>query len=396
MLNGRRIVLGVTGGIAAYKAAELTSSLRRAGAEVQVVMTRAAQNFVTPLTLAVLSGNPVHTSLFDGGADVKHVTLAAWAELVLVAPATANIIAKAATGVADDLLSTLLLAFDGPVVFCPAMNTRMYRHPAVQENLAVLERRGCHLIHPEAGRLACGEEGSGRLPATDTIVAYVSRLLAQNRDFSGLKVLVTAGPTREPLDPVRYLSNRSSGKMGYAVARAARDRGAQVVLVSGPTALPAPAGVEVQHVETADEMYEAVMAHFPTCDVLVMAAAVADFRPAERAGRKIKKEKETDLVLTLVPTRDILAAAGKMKTRQVVVGFAAETERLTELAVSKARAKGCDLVVANNVTVPGAGFESDTNKVIFAFPDGRTQALPLMDKYVLAHRILDEVRLLRG
>ncbi|MGQ9497122.1 MAG: bifunctional phosphopantothenoylcysteine decarboxylase/phosphopantothenate--cysteine ligase CoaBC [Desulfotomaculales bacterium] len=396
MLKGRRILLGVTGGIAAYKAAEVVSSLRRAGAEVQVVMTRAAQNFVAPLTLAVLSGHRVHTSLFDGDAEARHISLATWGELLLVAPATANIIARAAAGIADDLLSTLLLSFDGPVVFCPAMNTKMYTHSAVQENLSVLERRGCHVIHPETGRLACGAEGPGRLPAADVIVDFLSRLLAQQDDLAGLNVLVTAGPTREPLDPVRYLSNRSSGRMGYAVARAARERGAQVVLVSGPTALPAPAGVRLQRVETADEMYEVVMAHFPDCDVLVMAAAVADFRPAAKTESKIKKDGGKGLVLDLVPTRDILAAASNIKTRQVIVGFAAETERLAEMAVAKARAKGCDLIVANDVTLPGAGFDSDTNQVIFAFPDGRTQPLPLMDKYALAHRILDEIKMLRG
>lgn len=394
MLEGRRIVLGVTGGIAAYKAAELTSRLRAAGAEVQVVMTRAAQNFVTPLTFEVLSGAPVHTSLFESGAGVRHVSLASWGELLLIAPATANIIGKAACGIADDPLSTLLLTFSGPVVFCPAMNARMYTNRAVQENMAVLERRGYRFIHPETGRLACGDVGPGRLASIEAILAYVSELFRGQEDFAGLRVLVTAGPTREPIDPVRYLTNRSSGKMGYAIARAARDRGAQVILITGPTALTPPGGVEVLSVETATDMYQAVMAHFPACDVLVMAAAVADYYLPEIAGQKIKKGDK--LVLELVPTPDILAAVGKIKDRRVVVGFAAETERLAESAVGKARAKGCDMVVGNDVTVPGAGFEGDTNKAIFAFPDGRIQELPLMDKYVLAHRILDEVKKLRG
>lgn len=394
MLEGRRIVLGVTGGIAAYKAAELTSRLRTAGAEVQVVMTRAAQNFVTPLTFEILSGAPVHTSLFESGAGVRHVSLASWGELLLIAPATANIIGKAACGIADDLLSTLLITFSGPVVFCPAMNARMYTNRAVQENMAVLERRGYRFVHPETGRLACGDAGPGRLASIEAILAYVSELFRGQEDFAGLRVLVTAGPTREPIDPVRYLTNRSSGKMGYAIARAARDRGAQVILITGPTALTPPGGVEVLSVETATDMYQAVMARFPACDVLVMAAAVADYYLPEIAGQKIKKGDK--LVLELVPTPDILAAVGKIKDRQVVVGFAAETERLAEFAVGKARAKGCDMVVGNDVTVPGAGFEGDTNKAIFAFPDGRIQELPLMDKYVLAHRILDEVRKLRG
>ncbi|MEW5762184.1 MAG: bifunctional phosphopantothenoylcysteine decarboxylase/phosphopantothenate--cysteine ligase CoaBC [Bacillota bacterium] len=394
MLGGRRIIQGVTGGIAAYKAAELTSRLRAAGAEVQVVMTRSARQFVAPLTLAALSGNRVHTALFNDEAGIKHVALASWGELLLVAPATANIIGKAAAGIADDLLSTLFLCFAGPVVFCPAMNSRMYSHPAVQDNMATLERRGCFFVTPETGRLACGEEGPGRLAAVETILERVTEILTRKKDLAGMCVLVTAGPTRERLDPVRYLSNRSSGKMGYAVARAARDRGAQVVLITGPTALPTPAGIEVIAVETAEEMCRAVLARFPACDALVMAAAVADFRPAQEKDQKIKKGER--LVLELVPTTDILAAVGALRKRQVIVGFAAETECVAAYGVAKARAKGCDLVVANDVTVPGAGFDSDTNQVLFAYPDGRTEALPLMDKLALAHRILDEVRRLRG
>ena len=393
MLAGRRVLVGVTGSIAAYRAAEVVRGLAREGAETRVVMTAAARRFVSPVTFATLSGHPVATRLFGGGP--VHIELARFAEAVVVVPATANILGKVANGIADDLLSTVLLACTGPVLFCPAMNASMYRHPAVQANIGRLKEMGYHFAEPGTGALACGEEGPGRLAEPEAILEHV-RILLGPKDLAGLTVLVTAGPTREPLDPVRYISNRSSGKMGYAVARAAWERGAQVVLVSGPTALAAPGGFRLQRVETADEMYEAVMVHFPDCDVLVMAAAVADFRPAAKTESKIKKDGGKGLVLDLVPTRDILAAAAKIKTRQVIVGFAAETERLAEMAVAKARAKGCDLVVANDVTLPGAGFESDTNQVIFAFPDGRTQPLPLMDKYALAHRILDEIKMLRG
>lgn len=395
VLAGRRVILGVTGGIAAYKAVEIAGRLVKQGAEVQVVMTAAAGDFVTPLALQTISGRAVESDMFaprTGG--VAHIEIARWGELMVIAPATANVLGKVAAGIADDLLTTLIVAFNRPVLFCPAMNATMYGNPVVQRNIETLTALGYHFLRPCSGRLACGEEGPGRLPAVETIVEELAGL-ATDRDLAGRRIMVTAGPTREPLDPVRYLSNRSSGKMGYAVARAARERGAEVILVSGPTALTPPAGVETVFVETAAEMRRAVLEHLDGCQAVIKAAAVADYRPREQADTKIKKSGETSS-LFLEPTPDILAELGRLKGSFVLVGFAAETEQLEERAVTKARAKGADLIVANDVTRPGVGFDVDTNIAVFAYPDGRVSRLPLMRKSALAHRILDEVRNLAG
>jgi len=391
VIAGKRIILGVTGGIAAYKAADLVSELVRRRASVRVVMTRAARSFIAPLTLAVLSGHPVAEDEFPSGGGLTHIELTRDADLLLIAPATANIIGKLAAGIADDLLSTAFLAHDGPVLICPAMNTRMYRHPVVQRNIRILQELGCRFAGPEEGRLACGDEGPGRLAGVERIVAAVEEVLGRKRDLLGLRILITAGPTREPLDPVRFLSTRSSGRMGYAWAEAAQARGATVTLVSGPTALAAPPGVDLVPVTTSQEMYDAVLARFPECDVLIKAAAVADFRPREVSGSKIKKGAGTTLTLSLEKTPDILSAAGRARKHQLLVGFAAETENLEERALAKLRAKGADLVVANDVTRPGAGFETETNIVTLVYPDGRMIRLPEMSKREVAERILDAV-----
>ncbi|OAT81424.1 bifunctional phosphopantothenoylcysteine decarboxylase/phosphopantothenate--cysteine ligase CoaBC [Desulfotomaculum copahuensis] len=395
MLENRRITLGVSGGIAAYKAAELASALVRDGAQVHVIMTAAAQQFIRPLTFQTLTGNPVHTDLFacPPGWHVPHIELAR-ADLLVVAPATANILAKAACGLGDDLLSTTLLAATCPVLFCPAMNVHMYDHPRVQANLNCLRERGCSVCGPETGHLACGEQGRGRLADPAVIREYIVRLLT-TPDMKGLKVLVTAGGTREPLDPVRYLSNRSSGKMGYALARAAVRRGAQVTLVTAARGREAPAGVRVVCVETAQEMHRTVMELFPQQDVVAKAAAVADYRPREAAAEKIKKHQAL-LVLELERTPDILAALGRQKQpHQTVVGFAAETGDLEANARQKAAQKNVDLLVANDVTMPGAGFDSDTNIVKLVYPGGAVVPLPCLDKLSVAHQIWDAVLQLR-
>ncbi|MCL6635913.1 MAG: bifunctional phosphopantothenoylcysteine decarboxylase/phosphopantothenate--cysteine ligase CoaBC [Peptococcaceae bacterium] len=396
MLAGKSVTVGVTGGIAAYKAAQLVSSLAAGGAEVNVVMTRSAQEFVRPLTFQILSGNRVCTELFDQAGDgtVQHIELAARSDLVVVVPATANILGKVAGGIADDLLSTVLMAATCPVLFCPAMNVNMYRNPVVQRNLAVLRQLGYHFVEPGSGRLACGAEGQGRLAELEAILEKIELLLSPAGDMRGLAVLVTAGPTVEPLDPVRYLTNRSSGKMGYAVAGAAARRGARVILVSGPTALQPPGGVEVVKVETALQMYDAVMERFPGVDVVIKAAAVADYRPRKAAAQKIKKLGDT-ITVELEKNPDILAELGRRKTAQILVGFAAETEDLERNARLKVEAKNLDLLVANDVTMPGAGFGTDTNIVKLVYPDGSVVPLPKMDKRTLAHRILDVVLSLR-
>ncbi|MGB9803013.1 bifunctional phosphopantothenoylcysteine decarboxylase/phosphopantothenate--cysteine ligase CoaBC [Desulfofundulus sp.] len=398
MLSGRFIILGVTGGIAAYKAAELASALTRAGALVDVVMTKAAQEFVQPLTFATLTGRPVHTELFGSstGGIIPHIELATRAELIVVAPATANTLAKLAHGHADDLLSSLVLAATCPVLLCPAMNAYMYAHPAVQSNLKRLSEMGYHIVEPDSGRLACGVEGRGRMPDPGVIMEHIKTLFLSPGDLRGVKVLVTAGGTREPIDPVRYISNRSSGKMGYALAAAAGMRGAQVTLISAPTSLDPPPGVEVVFVETARQMYQAVMEHFSTQDVVIKAAAVADYRPKIIEGKKIKKREDT-LILELERNPDILFELGQRKTPyQTLVGFAAETDDIEANALEKLRRKNLDLLVANDVTQPGAGFGTDTNIVKLFYRDGRIKSLPLMDKKALAHRILDVVVELRS
>ncbi len=392
MLAGKCVVLGVTGGIAAYKAVEVASRLRKLGATVFVVMTRAAANFVTPLTFREISGNPVVTSMWDEPKlwNVEHIALATRADLFLIAPATANVIGKLAAGIADDMLTTTVLATKAPVVLAPAMNCNMYLNPVVQANIAKLAGLGYHFLPPDEGPLACGAEGPGRLPDPAVIVDEVAALLGAGGELAGKKVLVTAGPTREAIDPVRYIGNRSSGKMGYAVARAAAARGADVVLVTGPTALTPPPGVRVVAVETAAEMLAAVLAEYDDCAVVVKAAAVADYRPLAPAEHKIKKHGD-ELTLTLTKTEDILAELGRRKQGQVLVGFAAETRDLAANAGDKLTRKNLDMVVANDVTLPGAGFSGDTNIARLLYRDGRAEELGLMSKEELAGIILQRI-----
>ncbi|MGI6491575.1 MAG: bifunctional phosphopantothenoylcysteine decarboxylase/phosphopantothenate--cysteine ligase CoaBC [Pelotomaculum sp.] len=397
MLAGKTITLGVTGGIAAYKVAQLASNLKSAGAYVHVVMTRAAQEFIRPLTFQVLTGNRVYTDLFDRATswNVQHVELAKESDLIVVAPATANIIAKTAHGLADDLLSTVLNAATCPVLFCPAMNKDMYENRITQRNLSILRELGYHFVEPGRGMLACGVEGIGRLAEVEVIQVSIEALLAGEQDLKGLRVLVTAGPTVEPLDPVRYLTNRSSGKMGYAIAAAALRRGASVVLVSGPTSLKPPVGVEFIRIETAQEMFDAVLEQYAKVDVVIKAAAVADYRPQKVAEHKIKKNLE-QMTIDLEKNPDILAELGRQKTHQILVGFAAETNELEKNALAKVAKKNLDLLIANDVTKPGAEFGSDTNIVKMVYPGQKVVPLPKMDKRILAHRILDEVLSLRA
>ena len=398
-----RITLGVTGGVAAYKAAELVRLLQQDGFSVQVVMTRGAREFVTPLTFAALSGQKVITDLFEkseGGeanleSAIEHIAVAQRTDLLLVAPATADILAKFARGIADDFLTTLYLATTASVVVAPAMNVNMWNHAATQENLETLRRRGVHVVNPDEGYLACGMTGAGRLAGQQAIVAAVREVLHAKQDLHGQTILITAGPTCEDLDPVRYITNRSSGKMGFAVAEAAARRGAKVVLVSGPVNLETPPGVERIRVRTADEMQRAVTEKIVGCSVAIFAAAVADYRPAYQAPEKIKRSKEP-LAVQLQPTPDILASAAKSKGDRLIVGFAAETQNVAENARKKLAAKNADLIVANDVTAEGAGFDHDTNVVTLFSRDGRDLALPKMTKSEVAQRILDEVLRLKN
>ena len=397
-----KIALGVTGGVAGYKAAELVRRLQQENLDVQVVMTRAAQEFVTPLTFASLTGKKVITEMF-GPQDsapanvesaIEHIAIAQRIDLLLVAPATADILGKFAHGIADDFLSTLYLATKAPVAVAPAMNVNMWEHPATQENLATLRARGVHVVEPDEGYLACGMTGSGRLAATETIVRRVRDVLGLRRDFEGQTVLITAGPTREDIDPVRFLTNRSSGKMGYALADAALRRGARTILVSGPTDLPVPEGAEWVPVRSTEEMRRAVSERSADATVVVMAAAVADYRPAAAMTRKIKRA-DKGLTLELEPTPDILAELGRRKSNQILVGFAAETDRIVENARAKLNSKGADIIVANDVTQEGAGFDADTNIVTLFLREAPEIPLPKMSKFEVANRILDQVLLLR-
>jgi phosphopantothenoylcysteine decarboxylase/phosphopantothenate--cysteine ligase len=397
-----RITLAVTGGVAAYKAAELVRRLQQDSFTVQVVMTRAAREFVTPLTFAALSGQKVITDLFaesSGEANlesaIEHIAVAQRTDLLLVAPATADILAKFARGIADDFLTTLYLATTAPVVVAPAMNVNMWNHAATQENVEMLRARGVTIVDPDEGYLACGMTGAGRLAGQDQIVAAVREVLRLKRDLEGQTVLVTAGPTCEDIDPVRYLTNRSSGKMGYAVAEAAALRGARVILVSGPTGLEAPAGVERIDVRSAAEMQRAVSEKFAESQIAIFAAAVADYRPVQTQDRKIKRNKEP-FTLALEPTSDILAGVARNKGDRLIVGFAAETDRVAENARKKLTTKNADLIVANDVTVEGAGFDHETNVVTLFARDGRDLPLPRMSKSEVAQRILDEVVRLRA
>lgn len=388
-LLGKRIVLGVSGSIAAYKAVGLLRRLVQEGAEVTVVMTQAATRFVAPLTFEVLSRHPVATDLFAAHQEMLHLTLSEQADAIVIAPATANVLAKCALGLADDLLSTLLLAASCPVILAPAMDGGMWDHPAVTAHLKTLRGRGVIVLDPDEGPLASGRIGKGRLSEEDVILAAIERQLAPRLDWAGQRVLVSAGPTQEPIDPVRFLSNRSSGKMGYAIAQAARERGAAVVLISGPTALPAPRGVDLISVTTAEEMEKAMTARFAWSTVVIMAAAVADFRPARPSSEKLKKGRDHRLTLDLERTADILTELSERKTHHILVGFAAETEAVKAHAEDKLKRKGLDLIVGNNVASTGTGFGSDTNAAVLIDRHGGVTECPLMPKRELADRILD-------
>ncbi len=399
MLKGKKIVLGVTGGIAVYKAVDLVSRLRKQGAEVRVVMTEHAQKFVTPLTFKEISGNKVAVSMWESNQEfnVEHIALANWADVFVVAPATANIIAKMTYGIADDLLSTTLLAAQAPIVVCPAMNTGMYENPATQENIAKLEQRGVTVMLPAVGMLACGTAGPGRLPEPQQIVDFIKNFIARREgDMRGLKVLVTAAGTREPIDPVRFVGNRSSGKMGYAIAQAAAERGADVLLVTGPSALSIPPNVKACKVETTEEMLEACLKAYDGVDIVIKAAAVADYRPHDVADQKIKKKTDDALTVVMDKNPDILKELGSRKKHQILVGFAAETQNLLENAREKVVKKNLDMIVANDVTAAGAGFNADTNIVKFLFPDGEVCSLEQMPKTEVAEKLLDTVLRLKN
>jgi len=397
MLKGRKVVLGVTGGIAAYKAAEFVRLLVKQEAHVHVVMTKNAQEFITPLTLQTLSGNPVVTDAFTLPEEEKigHIALADLAELIVILPATANIIGKIANGIADDFLSTMVMASKAPVLFVPSMNVNMWENKALQKNLRVLAERDYHFMGPGEGELACHWYGKGRLAELSDVLEKMEDILSP-KDLKGEKILVTAGPTQESIDPVRFITNHSSGRMGYALARMARRRGAEVVLVSGPTFLPNPRNdIEAVSVKTAEEMRKAVLTRLEGCSVVVKAAAVSDYRPKEVRGMKLKKTALT-VALELERTKDILEEIGKKKGKRILVGFAAETEDLVSNARKKLKEKNLDLIVANDVTQTGAGYGSETNRVKLLYPSGEVKDLPLMSKEEVSQVILDEVlRLLK-
>ena len=392
-LEGKKVVLGVSGGIAVYKAVELSRLLVKEGAEVYVVMTENAKQFVTPLTFEALSGHPVYHEIFgnEASASMEHIRAEEKADLMIVAPATANSIGKMAHGLADDPLSTLFSAFGGPVLVAPAMNDKMWDNLAVQENIRTLKKRGVGIIDPEAGELACGTVGLGRLAEPERLLEAVRKRLLRQSDLAGLRVLVTAGPTREPLDPVRFITNRSSGKMGYAIARQARSRGADVTLISGPTHLEPPFGVNLLNCQRTGEMGELVLNHLPQCDVLIMTAAVGDFAPKTVQKEKIKKSGEDPLTLSLHPTQDILKDVAKKKSNQLIVGFAAESENIIQSATEKLQRKQLDLIVANDISAPGIGFQSDNNQVILIDRYSKAESLPLLSKMEIADILLDRI-----
>jgi phosphopantothenoylcysteine decarboxylase/phosphopantothenate--cysteine ligase len=400
-----RITLGVSGGVAAYKSAELVRRLQQEGHSIQVVMTRAAREFITPLTFAALSGQKVITDLFAGEGSgngeanlesaIEHIAVAQRTDLLVVAPATADILAKFAQGIANDFLSTLYLASTAPVVVAPAMNVNMWQHPATQKNVATLRARGVLIVEPGEGYLACGMIGPGRLAGQEEIVKAIQQIVQEKHDLAAETVLVTAGPTCEDIDPVRFLTNRSSGKMGYAIAEAAAARGAHVVLITGPTSLESPKGVERIDVRTAAEMLQAAQKHFVASTVAIFAAAVADYRAAEPSASKIRRTHES-LTIRLEPNPDILATVARDKGERLVVGFAAETDHVAENARKKLAAKNADLIVANDVTAEGAGFNVDTNVVTFFARDSLEATLPQLGKTEVAHRILDEALRLRA
>ncbi len=387
-LKGKHIVVGVTAGIAAYKAVELVSRLYKAGAEVKVVMTRNATKFVSPLVFGEISKHKVAVEMFENVQDwnVEHIAYATWADAYVVAPATANMIAKMSHGIADDMLSTQLLATTAPVFVCPAMNSNMYAHPAVKENLTILRGRGVHVLEPDSGLLACGVEGKGRLPEPQKIMDWVNFHLGKTDLLEGKTVIVSAGGTQEAIDPVRYITNRSSGKMGYAVALKAAQAGAKTILVSAPTDLAVPIGVERIIVRSATEMKEAIDSHYDSTDAVIMAAAVADYRVAEVADNKIKKQET--MTLELVKNPDILASLGDRKQHQKLIGFAAETQDVITYGKEKVRKKNLDMLVANDVSKSNAGFDVDTNEVTFIYPGDQIVNLPNMSKLDVAERII--------
>lgn len=392
MLAGKNVVLGVTGGIAAYKAVELVSRLKKAGACVHVIMTQASAQFVTPLTFREISGNPVALSMWDEPKqwNVAHIALATLADVFVIAPATANIIGKIANGIADDMLSTTVMASQAPVIIAPAMNTHMYLNPIVQSNLSKLTNLGYYFVTPDSGMLACGTEGPGRLADPQRIMESIAAILSNRGILFNKKVVITAGGTREPIDPVRFVGNRSSGKMGYAIAKTAALMGANVILISGPVALSTPPGVKRIDVETTAAMRDAVLAEFDDADIVIKAAAVADYRPRNIESQKIKKTGNS-LVVELEKNPDILAELGQRKKKQILVGFAAETQELIANAKEKLARKNLDMIIANDVTLPGAGFNTDTNIAKIILPDGETEDLQLMTKDELAKLILEKV-----
>ena len=396
-LKGRHIVLGVTGGIAAYKACELTSRLRKAGADVHVIMTKNACNFVQPQSFQTLSGNPVCTDTFAVPVswEVEHVALAKAADLFVIAPATANMMGKLAAGIADDMLSTTVMATHAPVLIAPAMNTGMWENAATQHNLEVLKERGYLFIGPEGGFLACGDNGTGRMSEPESIFNECARILSRGKDLAGVRILVTAGPTREQIDPVRFITNRSTGKMGYAIAEAAVLRGADVTLVSGPVSIPSPNGVTLESVTDTASLCEKMTALCPEQDIVIQSAAPADFTPVSFSESKIKKDSSGMLTITFRQTQDVAKTIGMNKRKgQTFIGFAAETDDVLENAVKKLKSKNLDMIVANDIKKPGAGFGTDTNIVTFITENG-TEDLPLMSKRDVAERILDKVLSLR-
>ena len=389
MLENRRIVVGVTGGIAAYKAAELVSRLKKAGAQVRVVMTENALKFIPALTLETLSGNRAYVDQFSREFEIEHIALAKWAELFVVAPATANFIGKMACGIADDLMSTTAMAMTCPVLIAPAMNTNMWKNPACRANMETLISRGVLIVGPESGKLACGDADVGRMSEPETILGRIEDILKRRQDLAGRTVMVTAGPTVERIDPVRYITNRSTGKMGYAIAEAARDRGARVILVSGPVNLKPLPGVEMVQVTSSKELCENVLKRGPEADMVIQAAAPADFTPAQVADRKIRKQPGEGMTLELVPTTDIASELGRRKhAGQVLVALAAETNDVIENARKKLKKKNADMIVANDVTAPGAGFGTDTNLITIITAESAAE-LPLMTKRQAADAIID-------
>lgn len=397
-MGAPKVLLGVSGGIAAYKAAELVRALDKAGAEVQVILTGRAEAFVTPMTLATLSKRPVARTEFpdEPGPDIGHIDLAAWGDVLAIAPATANVLSRLAHGAGDDLLTTVALAFDGPLVLAPAMNPKMWDHPQTRASVDRLIAEGTVVVEPEEGVMACGDEGAGRLPPVETIAAEIMAAADRSRELEGLRVVVAAGPTHEPIDPVRFVGNRSSGRMGFAVARAARARGAEVVLIAGPTALARPFGVERVDVTTAAQMHEAVLDRAQDAHVVVMTAAIADHRPDEAAGEKLSRKGEP-FSLSMVPNPDVLSdlvmrrEGGTLPAGLTIVGFAAETGDAVTKALAKRERKGCDLMFANDVSAPGAGFEAETNMVTPIGPQGAEPSWPLLSKRQVAERLWDRI-----